>query len=63
MCVSSKIFSRTTASEMPIITQKLVYIMNILNCEIRDPLTKTGAPGGAQRTPKFSIDIYREYFN
>ena len=60
-CMSLQIFfSRTTAPEMPIFTQKLVYIVKILNCKNRDPRTKTGAPGGVQSLTY--IEIHRKMF-
>lgn len=41
-------FFRTTTPEMPMFIQKLVYIMEIPNCEHCDPQPNTRAPIGVQ---------------
>lgn len=46
-CLCLKIiFSKTTALEIKLFTQKLVYIVKILYCKIRDPGLKLGPPAG-----------------
>jgi len=49
-------FSRSSAPKMPIFTQKLGYIVKILNYKNRYTQTKTGAPGGVQCLTKKYIE-------
>lgn len=49
VCVFLTIFfSRMTAPEMPVYSQKLVCIPKILYGKNRNPKTKTGAPDGSK---------------